>query len=63
MSTSKLKSVIPCTLGDNFNFKLVSLRWGRGFHRDKADKNWERIRLEHIDSEEKETFLYTDAKC
>jgi hypothetical protein len=50
----KLGSVVSCTLGDNFNFKLVSLRWGQGFHRDKADKNWEKIRLEHIDSEEKQ---------
>jgi len=24
-----------------------------GFHREKADKNWKRIRLEHIDTEEK----------
>ena len=24
-----------------------------GFHREKADKNWKRVRLEHIDTEEK----------
>ena len=54
MSMPKLGSVVSCTLGDNFNFKLVSLRWGQGFHRDKADKNWEKIKLEHIDSEEKQ---------
>jgi len=24
-----------------------------GFHREKADKNWKRMKLEHIDTEEK----------
>lgn len=27
-----------------------------GFHREEADKNWKRIRLEHIDTEEKKTI-------